>query len=71
MRGDEWVHEGLEVGSPPLRKSVADFPLVVHTLARELATDRSEALVQARFEPFKLAFVVVEVVSGAVRRSAN
>lgn len=71
MRGDEWVHEGLEVGSPPLRKRITDLPLVVHTLARELAANRSEALVQARFEPFKLAFVVVEVVSRAVRGSAN
>jgi hypothetical protein len=29
MRGDEWVHEGLEVGPPPLRKSIANLPLVV------------------------------------------
>lgn len=71
MRRDEWIHESLEVGSPPLRKRVTDLPLVVHTLARELAADRSKALVQAGFETFKLAFVVVKVVARAVCGSAN
>lgn len=71
MRRDEWIHESLEVGSPPLRKRVTDFPLIIHTLTRELAADGSKALVQAGFETFKLAFVVVKVVARTVCGSAN
>lgn len=71
MRRDEWIHESLEVGSPPLRKRVTNLPLVVHTLARELAADGGEALVQTGFETFKLAFVVMKVVARTIRGSAN
>lgn len=29
----EWVHEGLKVGSPPLCQSVANIPVLINTLA--------------------------------------
>jgi hypothetical protein len=45
VRRDEWVHESLEIGSPPLRQCVADLPLVVDTFACELGADWRKALV--------------------------
>jgi hypothetical protein len=66
MRGDEGVHECLEVGSPPLGKSVADLPLVVDTLACELRADRREALVQPRLEAFDLVVLGAEVIAWSI-----
>jgi hypothetical protein len=66
VRWDEGVHEGLEVGPPPLRQCVADYPLVIDTLARELCADWCEALVQPRLEAFDLVVFRAEVVAGAL-----
>lgn len=63
MRGDERVHEGFEVWSPPLGERVTDFPFIVDTLAAELAPDGGETFVETGLEAFELAFVVVEVVA--------
>lgn len=57
VRGDEWVHEGFEVGSPPLRKCVADLPLIVHTLACELCANWCKALIQSSLEAFDLVIL--------------
>lgn len=65
MRGDERIHEGLEVGAPPLRQSVAHLPLVVDAFACELRADGCEALVQARFEALNFVVFRTEVVAGA------
>lgn len=46
VRRDKWVHEGLEIGSPPLRQCVADLPFIVDAFACELGADWREALVQ-------------------------
>jgi hypothetical protein len=67
MRGDERVHESLEVGSPPLRKSVADLPFVVDALACELRANWRKALVQPRLEAFDLVVLGAEVVAWPVR----
>ena len=61
MRRNERVHERLEIRPPPLCERVANLPLVVDTLARELAADGGEAFVQPVLEALQLAFVVVEV----------
>lgn len=66
MGGDEGVHEGLEVGSPPLRKRVADLPLVIDALARELCSDWRKALVQPRLEAFDLIVLGAEIVARAI-----
>jgi hypothetical protein len=66
MRRTEGVHEGLEVGPPPLRQCVADQPLVVDALARKLCADGREALVQSRLEAFDLVVFRAEIVTGAV-----
>lgn len=50
MGGDEGVHEGLEVGSPPLSQAIAHLP-VASFLALAESTDGRQALVQACFEP--------------------
>jgi len=63
VRGDEWVHEGLEVGPPPLRKRVADLPLIVDAFTRELRADRCQALIQPRLEALDLAVFGAEVVA--------
>lgn len=65
VRGDERVHEGLEIGAPPLGEGVADLPLVVNALARELRADGCKALIQPRFEAVDLFDVVRQVVAGA------
>lgn len=36
VSGDEGIHKRLEVGSPPLRQSIANLPVVVDAFAREL-----------------------------------
>ena len=65
MRRDEWVHERLEVGAPPLRQCVADLPLVVDALTCKLCADRCEALIEARLEAFDLVVFGAEVVAGS------
>ena len=71
MRRQEGIHEGLEVGSVPLRDGVGDGPLAICCGGGFAeGTCRSEALVQALFEAFDLVDVVAEVVAGStsVRR---
>lgn len=68
VRGDEGVHKCLKVWPPPLRKCVADLPLIIDTLARELCADWCEALVQPRLEPLNLVVLCTEVVAGATWR---
>jgi len=66
MRRDERVHEGLEVGSPPLRQCVANHPLVIDAFASELGTDWCEALVQPRLEALDLVVLSTEIVAGSI-----
>ena len=63
MRWDEWVHESLKVGSPPLSQSLADLPLAFVTVVGELVARRSQSLVQAYLEALNLVGVVWKVVS--------
>lgn len=63
MRGDERVHEGLEIGSPPLRQRITDLPLFIDTLTTELRTNWSQALIQSHLEAFNLVILGVQVVS--------
>jgi hypothetical protein len=63
----EWVHEGLEIGAPPLRKRITNFPVFVDSLTGELRSHGGQALVQALLEALDLLFVVREVVTGSVR----
>ena len=65
VRGDEGVHERLEVGAPPLRQCIADLPLVVDALACELCADGRETLIQARLEAFDFVVFGAEVVAGS------
>jgi hypothetical protein len=71
MRRDEGIHECLEVGSPPLRKRVADLPLVVDALACELRADWRKALVQPCLEAFDLVVLGAEVIAWSVRRQKS
>ena len=68
----EWIHERLEIGSPPLRDRVCDLPLIIDTLTRKLSPRRRQALIEARFETFDLVFIGVEVIpwSGEISGSA-
>ena len=50
VRWDERVHEGLEVGPPPLRKGVANDPFVVDTFTRELSAHWCKSFVQPELE---------------------
>jgi hypothetical protein len=71
MRGYEWIHESLEVGAPPLRKGVADLPLVVDAFACELGTDRSEPFVQPGFEALDFVVLGAEVIAGSLDEVSN
>jgi hypothetical protein len=61
----EWVHEGLKVGSPPLRKSVADFPVIINTFAGELRSNWCKALIQPLLETFNFIVLVVQIITWA------
>lgn len=61
--GDERVHEGLEVGAPPLGKAVADVPVPLG-LAVAQAADGGQALVQALLEAVNLVVLGLEIVAG-------
>ena len=63
MRGNEWVHEGLEVRSPPLRKRVADLPFIVDAFTCELRADWCKALIQPRLEALDFVVFGAEVVT--------
>jgi hypothetical protein len=54
MGWNKWIHESLEVGSPPLRKCVTNFPFVIDTFSRELGTDWGEAFVKSSLETVDL-----------------
>ena len=72
MRRAEWIHERLEIRSPPLRDRVCNLPLIIDTFTRELSPRRRQALIEARFETFNLVFIGVEVIpwSGEFPESA-
>jgi hypothetical protein len=63
MARQERVHESLKVGAPPLRKCVANSPVTVDSLARELRSHGGQALVQALLESVDLVVLVVEVIA--------
>ena len=66
VRGQKRVHEGLEVGPPPLRERVTDLPLVVDGLAAELAAHGRQALVQPSLEALDLVVLGSQVVAWSV-----
>jgi hypothetical protein len=51
---DEWVHECLKVGPPPLGQGICNLPLVVHTLTGELGANRGKSFVESLFESVNL-----------------
>lgn len=63
MSWDEWVHEGLEVWPPPLRKAVANLPLVIHPFAGELSADRRKSLVQPSLKSLDLVVFSAEIIA--------
>jgi hypothetical protein len=54
MRRDEGIHKRLEIRAPPLRKRIADLPLIINALTRELRAHRSKPLIQPRLEALNL-----------------
>lgn len=64
MPRKERVHKSLKVRSPPLRKCVADFPVIVNTFAGELRSHRCEALIQSFLETFNFIVLVVQIITG-------
>jgi len=62
---NEWVHERLEVGPPPLCQCVADLPLVVDALTCELGADGRKTLVEPRLETLDLVVFGAEIVARA------
>jgi hypothetical protein len=63
MARQEWVHEGLEVGAPPLCKCVANIPVAIDSLAGELRSHGGQTLVQALLESVNLVVLMVEVIA--------
>jgi hypothetical protein len=63
MRRKERVHEGLEVRTPPLRKSIANFPVGVNTFPGELRAHGRKALIQSLLESLDFIVVVVQVIA--------
>jgi hypothetical protein len=64
MRRNERVHEGLEIGSPPLCQCITNNPLVIDTLACELCANWCEALVQPRLKALNFIVFGTEVIAG-------
>jgi hypothetical protein len=48
------VHEGLEVGPPPLRECIANVPIIVDTFASKLRSYWSQSFVQPSLEAIDL-----------------
>lgn len=65
VRRDKRVHEGLEVGAPPLRQGIAHHPLIVYALSCKLRADWCKALVQSGLETLNLVVFGAEVVARA------
>lgn len=62
----ERIHERFKIGSPPLCKTIANFPFIIQPMTRvELATRcrRCQSGVQSGFEPRRFVFTWFEVVS--------
>jgi len=71
MRWKKWVHERLEIRSPPLCKGIAYLPFVVYALARELVADWCQTFVQAELEALDLVVFSLEVVARSGERQPN
>jgi hypothetical protein len=67
VRGDERVHECLEVRSPPLRERVADLPLIVDTLACELCANWCKTLIEPSLKALDLVVFSAQVVAWSRR----
>lgn len=70
MGGDEGVHEGLEIGPPPLGETVADLP-VSGLLALADSTDGGEALIEAGLEAVDLLVLGAQVVAGQLEEGVG
>ena len=67
-------HESLEIGSPPLRKTVTDLPVVVDAmiLVELLRTAWwRESIVQSFLQPLDFVFPWLEVVAGSIYRDGQ
>lgn len=62
MRGDEGVHEGLEVRAPPLGKAVANVPIALALAVAQAANGR-QTLIKPFLETLNLVIVVLEIVT--------
>lgn len=63
MCRNEWVHEGLEVGTPPLGQSIRNLPIAIPGLARKLLPCWCQPLVQPSLEAFDLVIIRMEIVA--------
>lgn len=63
MPRKERVHKSFKVGSPPLRKCVANFPVIVNTFAGELRSYRCEAFIESFLEAFNFIVLVVQIIA--------
>lgn len=61
---NERIHEGLEVGAPPLSQAVADLPVTIDTFASELGTGGSQALIETLLETLDFLVLGLDVVAG-------
>lgn len=67
VRRQEGIHEGFEIGPPPLGQRVADLPFVVDALARKLAADGRQTLVESELEAFDLVVFCLQIVARPAR----
>lgn len=67
VRRQKGIHEGFEIGSPPLRQCVTDLPLIIDALARELTANGREPLVEPQLEPFDLVVFRLQIVTRPVQ----
>jgi hypothetical protein len=66
MRRNKGVHEGLEVGPPPLCQCIANHPFVIDALAGKLRSNWCKALVQPRLEALNLVILSTKVVARSI-----
>lgn len=63
MGRDEWVHERLEIRSPPLRQRISNLPILIDALTTELSTHGRKPLIQSHLEPFDLLILGLQIVT--------
>jgi hypothetical protein len=61
------IHEGFDIGTPPLRQCIPNLPFIVDTFSRELTPYRGQSFIESLLESFDFIVFRLEIVPRTTR----